>query len=174
MTAFPNKSDPADLMRIDIVLPSPEATDRLAAAVADHARVKDVIALGGDLGAGKTHFARAFIRSLAPDAGDVPSPTFTLVQSYAAITDAGPVEIWHFDLYRLKSAEEAYDLAIEEAFAEGISLIEWPGKLGSLLPRHRLDITLEILPDGAARRAVLSGGDGWRDRLAALRRELAA
>ena len=174
MTAFPNKSGPADLMRIDIVLPSPAATDRLAAAVAGLARVKDIIALSGDLGAGKTHFARAFIRALAPDAGDVPSPTFTLVQSYAARTKAGPVEIWHFDLYRLKSAEEAYDLAIEEAFAEGISLIEWPGKLGSLLPRHRLDIALDILPDGNARHAVLSGGDGWRDRLAALQRELAA
>jgi tRNA threonylcarbamoyladenosine biosynthesis protein TsaE len=86
----------------------------------------------------------------------------------------GPVEIWHFDLYRLKSAEEAYDLAIEEAFAEGISLIEWPGKLGSLLPRRRLQIDLEIMPDGVARRAVVSGDSAWRDRLAGLQQELSA
>lgn len=173
MTASPSKSDPDDLMRIDIDLPSPAATDRLASALARLVRPKDVVALRGDLGAGKTHFARSFIRTLAPDAGDVPSPTFTLVQSYAASIAGTPVEIWHFDLYRLKSAEEAYDLAIEEAFAEGISLIEWPGKLGSLLPRHCLDVALEILPDGVARRAIISGGPAWRDRLATLQRDLA-
>ena len=174
MAAFPSKSNPGDLMRIDIDLPSPAATDRLASAVARLARPKDIIALGGDLGAGKTHFARAFIRTLAPDTGDVPSPTFTLVQSYAAKIAAGPVEVWHFDLYRLKLAEEAYDLAIEEAFAEGISLIQWPEKLGSLLPRHRLDVDFDILPDGLARRATLSGGAIWRDRLARLQRVLNA
>lgn len=174
MTALPSKSDPGDLMRIDIALPSPAATDRLAAAVARLARPKDIVALRGDLGAGKTHFARAFIRALAPDAGDVPSPTFTLAQSYPAIVESAPVEIWHFDLYRLKSAEEAYDLAIEDAFAEGISLIEWPEKLGGLLPRRRLDVALDIPPDGTARRASLSGGESWRDRLRKLREELGA
>lgn len=171
MTALPSKSDKRDLTRIDIDLSSPLATDRLASAIARLAQPKDVIALEGDLGAGKTHFARAFIRTLAPDAGDVPSPTFTLVQSYAAATQSGPIEIWHFDLYRLKSAEEAYDLAIEDAFAEGISLIEWPGKLGGLLPRRSLMIAFEILPDGAARRAAVSGGPAWADRLAKLQRE---
>jgi tRNA threonylcarbamoyladenosine biosynthesis protein TsaE len=174
MTAFPSKSAPGDLMRIDIDLSTPSATARLAAALARRARPKDVIALQGDLGAGKTHFARSFIRTLAPDAGDVPSPTFTLVQSYAANIAGAPVEIWHFDLYRLKAAEEAYDLAIEEAFAEGISLIEWPGKLGSLLPQHRLQIDLEILPDGVVRRAVITGDATWRDRLATLLQELSA
>lgn len=173
MTAFPSKSDPADLMRIDIELSDPAATDRLAAAVARRAVPGDVIALGGDLGAGKTHFARAFIRSLAPAAGDVPSPTFTLVQTYPAQTAAGPVEIWHFDLYRLKSAEEAYDLAIEDAFAGGISLIEWPARLGSLLPSRRLDVGLEIAADGVTRRAILAGGAAWRQRLVDLGRELA-
>jgi tRNA threonylcarbamoyladenosine biosynthesis protein TsaE len=174
MPATLSNPDPGDLMRIDIDLPSPAATDRLASALARLARPRDVIALTGDLGAGKTHFARGFIQALAPDVGEVPSPTFTLVQSYAARTDSGPVEIWHFDLYRLKSAEEAYDLAIEEAFAEGVSLIEWPGKLGSLLPSRRLDVVLEILPDGVARRAAVSGGAAWRDRLEKLQQVLGA
>jgi tRNA threonylcarbamoyladenosine biosynthesis protein TsaE len=148
-----------------IRLPDPAATAALAAALARLARPGDVIALRGDLGAGKTFFARAFIAE-----PDVPSPTFTLVQTYDLSEPGGKQRrIWHFDLYRLQSPEEAVELDIEDAFAEGISLIEWPDRLGPLLPVERLDVELAFgaTPDG--RIARLSAGGSWAARLAELR-----
>jgi tRNA threonylcarbamoyladenosine biosynthesis protein TsaE len=130
-----------------------------------------VIALHGDLGAGKTTFARGFITALASAGEAVPSPTFTLVQTYPVRIDGTETDIWHFDLYRLKHAEEAYELGIEEAFDQGVSLIEWPERLGGLLPRRRLDVTLSPgdLPD--SRRLRLASGDGasWEQRLGQFR-----
>ena len=144
-------------------LPDEAATAAFAARVSALAAAGDVIALKGDLGAGKTSFARAFIRSRGA-VEEVPSPTFTLVQVY----ELAGAAIWHFDLYRLKSAEEAWELGIEDAFSEGISLIEWPERLGSLLPRYRLEITFHYgdLPD--ARRAALDGGGDWPERLSGI------
>jgi tRNA threonylcarbamoyladenosine biosynthesis protein TsaE len=133
-------------------LPDEAATARLARAVAALARPGDVIALRGDLGAGKTLFARAFIGE-----DDVPSPTFTLVQIY----DGPHGRIWHFDLYRLKDPEEAVELDIEDAFAEGISLIEWPERLGPLLPADRLEIALDFADRPTARRVRLEGRGRW-------------
>ena len=157
-----------DSLRLD--LPDPAATAALAARLAALARLGDVIALGGDLGTGKTSFARAFINALArvedEPAGEVPeevpSPTFTLVQTYRR----KPADVWHFDLYRLKLPEEAYELGIEEAFAEAISLIEWPDRLGRLLPADRLDLVLHFTDRPEARRANLCGRGGWAARLA--------
>ena len=111
---------------IVVDLPDEAATAALASRVAALVVPGDIIALKGDLGAGKTSFARAFIRARGDAHEEVPSPTFTLVQIYQ--TDA--VAIWHFDLYRLDAAEEAWELGIEEAFASGVSLIEWPERLG--------------------------------------------
>ncbi len=150
-------------------LPDPSATADLAGRLAAHARPGDVIALSGDLGSGKTSFARAFIKAL-PDPGDVagsadeevPSPTFTLVQVYRR----APADVWHFDLYRLERPEEAYELGIEEAFAGAISLIEWPERLGPLLPAERLEIALGFGAAPQARHAVLTGNGAWRRRLA--------
>jgi tRNA threonylcarbamoyladenosine biosynthesis protein TsaE len=97
----------------------------------------EVIFLRGDLGAGKTVFARSLIRTLAKDeAMEVPSPTFTLVQTYES--DNGPV--WHFDLYRLEDPEEIYELGWEEALNEGIVIVEWPQRLGTHLPSRYTDI----------------------------------
>jgi tRNA threonylcarbamoyladenosine biosynthesis protein TsaE len=140
-------------------------TARAGRILAGLARPGDVLALWGDLGAGKTTLARGFISAVVPTEEAVPSPTFTLVQTYAADIGGSPVDIWHFDLYRLKSAEEAYEVGIEEAFAQGVSLIEWPERLGSLLPRHRLDVTL--LPGVGAESRILSlaGPDTWMQRL---------
>src|SRR5579884_1615816 len=120
-------------MRV-IDLPDEAATTALAARLAEQARPGDVIALRGDLGSGKTTFARAFIRALG-GGEEVPSPSFTLVQLY----ELAAATVWHFDLYRLRSPEEAWELGIEEAFAGGIALIEWPERLGALLPERRLD-----------------------------------
>ena len=143
-----------------IELPDEAATVAFAARLAAVAVAGDIIALKGDLGAGKTSFARAFIR--ARGSGEaVPSPTFTLVQVY----DMAPVAIWHFDLYRLNSPEEAWELGIEDAFGEAISLVEWPERLGSLLPRRRLEITLLFGDRLGARRAALDADQGWRRRL---------
>jgi tRNA threonylcarbamoyladenosine biosynthesis protein TsaE len=154
-----------DLIKTDLTLPNPAATERLAAIIAAEARPGDAILLSGDLGAGKTHFARAFINALSDAVEEVPSPTFTLVQSYAASVAGRPVEIMHFDLYRLKSADETVELGIEEAFADGISLVEWPDRLGSLTPKRHLALHLEIVSDGGIRRASLRGTEDWRARL---------
>lgn len=143
-------------------LPDEAATAALAARIAAQARTGDVIALKGDLGVGKTSFARAFIRARGDAAEEVPSPTFTFLQVY----EAGGATVWHFDLYRLGASEEAWELGIEEAFAGGISLIEWPERLGSLLPRRRLEIALAFCEQAQARRAVCTGGAEWQARLA--------
>jgi tRNA threonylcarbamoyladenosine biosynthesis protein TsaE len=145
-------------------LPDEAATAALAVRIAALAVPGDVIALRGDLGAGKTSFARAFIHARIPGHDEVPSPTFTLVQAY----EAGAGAIWHFDLYRLGNADEAWELGIEDAFVSGISLIEWPERLGPLLPSRRLDITLDFGDRPQARRAVLAGDVGWRKRLAGI------
>jgi len=144
-------------------LPDEAATAALAARISALADVGDVIALKGDLGSGKTSFARSFIRARGP-AEEVPSPTFTLVQIY----ELGSVAIWHFDLYRLKSPEEAWELGIEDAFNEGISLIEWPERLGPLLPRRRLEIEFLFGDRPEARWALIDGGEGWQQRLAGI------
>src|SRR5712664_1129144 len=135
---------------IVLELPDEAATARLAARLAALARPGDVIALKGELGAGKTTFARAFIRARGGREA-VPSPTFTLVQVYEL--EGGPV--WHIDGYRLRSPEEAWELDIEDAFAGGVSLIEWPERLGPLVPARRLEITLSAGPTPAARRAAI-------------------
>ena len=159
------------MIESDVTLPNPAATERLAAIIAGKARGGDAILLSGDLGAGKTHFARAFINALTAAPEDVPSPTFTLVQTYDAAAGGAPVEIWHFDLYRLKSPEETFELGIEEAFAAGIVLVEWPDRLGGLTPREHLAIGLGIVEDGDTRRAILRATARWQDRLTAITRE---
>ena len=138
-------------------LPDENATVALAARVAGVAARGDVIALSGPLGAGKTVFARAFIRARG-GIGEVPSPTFTLVQTYELPDGA----VWHFDCYRLKEADEAWELGIEDAFRDGISLIEWPERIETLLPADRLKVELAPGAVSGSRRAALSG---WGDRL---------
>ena len=114
-----------------------------AAVLAGQTQTGDVIALSGDLGVGKTVFAKAFVRALTNEDEDVPSPTFTLVQMYDGHRGKELLTIWHFDLYRLKSAEEIYETGFEEALSDGVSLIEWPERAGNLLPKNRLTVRLE-------------------------------
>ena len=145
------------------------ATAALARRLAPLLRRGDLVALRGDLGCGKTSFARALITTLPPaDPGaapdEVPSPTFTLVQIY----DRRPAPVWHFDLYRVQDPEDVLELGFEEALAEGICLIEWPERLGPLLPEDRLDLRLDFGASPEARRARLEGHGGWAARLAKL------
>jgi len=158
------KSDSAPV----IDLPDVAATSAFGRRLAGQLRRGDVVALKGGLGAGKTTLARAIVAGLSPDAEDVPSPTFTLVQTYPVTLGDGPAELWHFDLYRLDRPDQVYELGIEEALAEAVSLIEWPELAAGLLPKERL-LTIELrITQGQKRQALIEGGATWRDRLAAL------
>jgi tRNA threonylcarbamoyladenosine biosynthesis protein TsaE len=140
-----------------IELPDLDATQALAAQVAALVHAGDTILLEGELGAGKTAFARAFLRAACGDpALEVPSPTFTLVQDYA--TPSGTVH--HFDLWRLNGPDGMTELGWDEA-RDDIVLVEWPDRLGQLRPIDALTVVLHITGK-ASRRAVLSG---WPDRL---------
>ena len=144
----------------DPSLPDDAATAAFAEDVAAILGSGDVIALSGGLGAGKTTFARALIRALADDAAlEVPSPTFTLLQTYAA----GRLTVAHFDLYRLGSADELDEIGLADAVSDGAVVIEWPERGDGRLPADRLDIRFEI--EGNGRRAELCGSGAWRDRI---------
>ncbi len=124
-------------------------TVRFARALAAVASSGDAFALQGTLGMGKSVLARAFIQYFVGPV-EVPSPTFTLVQSY----EAPDFEIFHFDLYRLKKAEEIFEIGVEEALYNGVSLIEWPEMMGAYLPRQIIKICIE--PNGEGRRITLT------------------
>ena len=111
---------------------------------------KDVVLLYGGLGMGKSVFCRAVIRMLCGDDTEVPSPTFTLVQTYDAPIGA----IWHFDLYRLSDVSEIYELGWEEALADGVILVEWPERLGNILPASYIDITISPVIDDHNKRKI--------------------
>jgi tRNA threonylcarbamoyladenosine biosynthesis protein TsaE len=148
---------------ITLDLPDLSATHALAARLAPLLRAGDAVLLDGPLGAGKSELARAVLRAASGDpALEVPSPTFTLVQSYDL--PAGPAH--HFDLYRLEGPQGLDELGWEEA-REGIVLVEWPDRLGALAPPEALRIDLAPLAAEQARRARLSGWDGRLQALAA-------
>ncbi|PBB38918.1 tRNA (adenosine(37)-N6)-threonylcarbamoyltransferase complex ATPase subunit type 1 TsaE [Mesorhizobium sp. WSM3868] len=136
------------------------ATARLGEDLAMALRAGDAIALKGDLGAGKSTLARALIRALADDAGlEVPSPTFTLVQSYET-----RVPVHHFDLYRLSSPDELDELGLDDALAQGAALIEWPERARDQLPADALEV--ELIEQGAGRSARISGQGAAFERAA--------
>ena len=148
---------------MDFISHSETDTARFAGDLAKKLRPGDIVFLEGDLGMGKSVFARALIRALAdePDL-DVPSPTFTLVQVYE--TGKGPV--WHFDLYRIKSPEEIWELGWEEALAGGIILVEWPSRLGNgLAPADRLTLGFTANPQQPEQRVIRITPFGtWENR----------
>lgn len=149
---------------IDLTLPDEAATAQLGADLAPALRAGDLLALSGDLGAGKSTLARALVRTLAGDpALEVPSPTFTLVQSYAT---QPPVH--HLDLYRLAGGEELDELGLEEMLSDGAALVEWPERAGERLPDGAIHVVLSHQDSG--RRACIEGKGSTMERI---RRSLA-
>lgn len=121
----------------ELVCKTEKDTAKLACEFAKTAKKGDVFALYGTLGMGKSVFARAFIQALC-DVDDVPSPTFTLLQTYSSPKG----DIYHFDLYRLKHPDEVFELGFEDALYNGISLIEWPENAGGWLPKNIIKISI--------------------------------
>lgn len=126
---------------LSLPLASPEETSTLAERLATALKPGDCVLLDGPIGAGKTHFARHLIQKLLIEPEDVPSPTFTLVQTY----DTSIGEIWHADLYRITSLDEIEELGLGDAFETAVCLIEWPGRLAELTPKSAL--SLRFSPD---------------------------
>ncbi len=137
------------------VLSSAERTCEFARALAPRLGPGDVILMSGDVGAGKTHFARCLIQSLLDVPEDVPSPTYTLVQTYPTPR----VEIWHVDLYRISGPSEIIELGLTEAFETAICLVEWPDRLGDLSPVTALDLDLSMADGQDARQLCLRWSD---------------
>jgi tRNA threonylcarbamoyladenosine biosynthesis protein TsaE len=135
------------------------AMEALGAAIGARLQPGDAVCLRGPLGTGKSTLARGLIRSLTKPDEEVPSPTFTLVQLYFAA--AFPLA--HFDLYRLRSGEEAYELGLDEALDGGAALIEWPERLGDAPPPDRLDIVIS-LTGGCGRHVHVTGEGSWKER----------
>ncbi len=135
------------------------ATRAFGARLSAYLNAGDTLCLTGDLGAGKTTLSRGLIRSLSPKTTEVPSPTYTLLQTYSA----PDFDIWHFDLYRLKTPSEIWELGMEDAIYDGLTLIEWPEQMGNLLPDGTLDIDIRFA--GAGRKALLSLTPAWKARL---------
>lgn len=142
------------------LLKSPEDTAKKAEYLASLVECGDVILLSGELGAGKSTFARAFIHSYLGQEVHVQSPTFPLIQIY----EQGKCELWHCDFYRLEDPEEVLELGIEEAYSKGITLIEWPEKLGPYKPKIYLHLALTVTPQPLERELrVTSVGARWQD-----------
>ena len=151
----------ADVPPLCLHLVDADATARLGQWFAARLQAGDCLLLEGQIGAGKSHFARAFIQARLGRAEDVPSPTFTLVQSYQA-----DVEIWHADLYRLSHPDEVLELGLDEALDSAICLIEWPDRLGRHAPPHALRLRFQQEGDGRRVTIDLGGREDLRGALA--------
>ena len=141
----------------------------LAVKLAGLCHEGDVLFLRGDLGAGKTQFAKFFIQSRLGADTDVPSPTFTIVQTYDD-TDAD-TEIWHFDLYRIEGENEIEAIGFDEARQYGISLVEWPDRLGRHAPAQYLNIHIGINADETRSVELEPIGRHWQNRLSPEKKE---
>ncbi|MFC3613384.1 tRNA (adenosine(37)-N6)-threonylcarbamoyltransferase complex ATPase subunit type 1 TsaE [Lutimaribacter marinistellae] len=135
---------------MSLTFETPEETAAFARRLGALLHAGHVLLLEGEIGAGKTHFARALIQSRLDTPEDVPSPTFTLVQTYE--TSEG--EIWHCDLYRLTAPEEIEELGLIDAFESAICVIEWPDRLGPLAPASALTMRFRTDESDVATRHV--------------------
>jgi tRNA threonylcarbamoyladenosine biosynthesis protein TsaE len=137
--------------RADLFLKDDAATSAFGCWMAAILQPGDTILLSGGIGAGKTHFARAIIKACLPHVTEVPSPTFTLIQSY----DGGAVPIIHADLYRLSHPDDIAELGLEEAMGTAICLIEWPDRLPQTAHQGALHLRFSVEGDG--RRVTATG-----------------
>jgi tRNA threonylcarbamoyl adenosine modification protein YjeE len=142
----------AENFSMELALPDLAATAELGARIAAGLRPGDLVALAGDLGAGKTTLARAILTALGV-AENVPSPTFTLVQAY----DTPNLKVSHYDLYRLKNEAEMRELGLDDALEDGAALVEWPER--ATLPDG---LRVDLVCDGPVRRARLQGPARWQ------------
>jgi len=146
----------ANTFSLQIPLCSPEATAAFAATIAPLLEPGDTLLLTGDVGAGKTHFARALIQARLSKSGiaeEIPSPTYTLVQTY----NDRVCDIWHADLYRVLDGAEVVELGLVDAFPDAVCLVEWPDRLGAYVPENPLCITLSSGKSPDFREAIITG-----------------
>lgn len=143
----------------ELRLAAPDDTARLGRWLAGCLQPGDTVLLQGPIGSGKSHLARSVIQSWLGQLEDVPSPTYTLVQTYGE----GDAEIWHADLYRLSHPDEVIELGLDDAFGRAICLVEWPERLGRATPDSALRLTFS--QDGEGRRVLLTGSAEWAERL---------
>lgn len=141
---------------------SPQDTAALATSLGPQLAAGDTLLLSGPVGAGKTHFARHMIQSVLREPEDVPSPTFTIVQTY----DTDACQVWHCDLYRISSTYEIEELGLWDAFEDAICVVEWPDRLGDLAPSNALHIDFSNGSNGDTRKLIAQWtGPHWASRL---------
>ncbi len=139
---------------------SAEGLEALGARLAARLAVGEAVCLFGPLGAGKSTLARGLVRALTRPDLDVPSPTFTLMQTY----DGPAFSIAHFDLYRLKRPEEAFEIGLDEALDVGAAVVEWSERLEGALPPDRLEVALTMDEEDRGRLARWRGLGRWREK----------
>jgi len=149
------------MQKQEVYLESLEQTKIFASKLAKIVSLGDIITLRGDLGSGKTSFVQYFIRSLSEENIEVTSPTFNLLH----VHQLKSLEIWHFDLYRLKNRDEIYELGIEDAWNNGVSIIEWPEIIQDILPKNRLDLYIDFAKQENARILTWKGSGKWAELL---------
>ena len=148
-------------MKKTLISNGPLETKALALRIRENLKNGDIVLLKGEIGAGKSHFARSLIQAAMDKVEDVPSPTFTLVQTYDTLVGS----IWHADLYRLSDQSEVFELGLIDAFGNDIVLIEWPDRLGYLEPQDALTIELVILENDKREVIFSTSSCVWEARL---------
>ena len=148
-------------MKKTLISNGPLETKALALRIRENLKNGDIVLLKGEIGAGKSHFARSLIQAAMDKVEDVPSPTFTLVQTYDTLVGS----IWHADLYRLSDQSEVFELGLIDAFGNDIVLIEWPDRLGYLEPQDALTIEFVILENDKREVNFSTSSCVWEARL---------
>ena len=148
-------------MKKTLISNGPLETKAIALRIRENLQNGDIVLLKGEMGAGKSHFARSLIQAAMDKVEDVPSPTFTLVQTYDTLVGY----IWHADLYRLSDQSEVFELGLIDAFGNNIVLIEWPDRLGYLEPQDALTIELVILENDKREVIFSTSSCLWEARL---------
>tara|TARA_B100000700_G_scaffold216914_1_gene238593 strand:- start:809 stop:1273 length:465 start_codon:yes stop_codon:yes gene_type:complete len=148
-------------MKKTFVSNGPLETEELASALKENLQNGDIILLKGEIGAGKSLFARSLIQTAMDQVEEVPSPTFTIVQTYE--TKLG--SIWHADLYRLTDQSEIFELGLIDAFVSEIVIVEWPERLGHLEPQDALTVEIIILENDKREVIFSTNSSMWKARL---------